>query len=166
MFSLQLQIKPRIALPLVTLATLLAGCSTVQKLGDLSGTTGDWYCVTTSQTPFFRYGPQQGSGPDEQLPRDSIMKVIRPSFGYVKVRLQNGSDGYVANEDIRPAPAALVAEKTAPPPEPIPSPLLASHEEQFGLNSDDPRLIAPPEPLPDPQIDPLPPEASPAPGFP
>lgn len=154
-------------MPLLAFATLLAGCSTVQKIsGDLSGTTGDWYCVTAAQTPFYRYGPQQGNGPDQQLTRDSIMKVIRPSFGYVKVRLQTGADGYVASEDIRPAPAALVAEKTAPPPpEPISSPLLANHEEQFGLNSDDPRLIAPPEPLPDLLTDPLPPEATPSPEF-
>lgn len=165
MFCLQLQIKNRIAWPLLAFATLLAGCSTVQKISDLSGTTGDWYCVNTNQTPFYRYGPQQGNGPDQQLPRDSIMKVIRPSFGYVKVRLQSGTDGYVASEDIRPAPAALVAEKTAPPPppEPLPSTLVANHEEQFGLNSNDPRLIAPPEPLPDTHTDPLPPEASPTP---
>jgi hypothetical protein len=166
MFPLQLQVEKFIALPLLALATLLAGCSTVQKISDLSGTTGDWYCVTTSQTPFFRYGPQQGNGPDEQLPHDSIMKVIRPSFGYVKVRLQSGTDGYVASEDIRPAPAALVAEKTAPPPpEPTPSTLVASHEEQFGLDSADPRLIAPPEPLPSLDSDPLPAEASPTPEF-
>jgi hypothetical protein len=89
-----------------------------------------------------------------QLPRDSIMKVIRPSFGYVKVQLQGGENGYVASEDIRPAAAALVAEKLAPPPAPAPS--FAGQGEQFGLDSSDPRLIAPPEPLP---------EASPSPDF-
>ena len=35
-------------------------------------------------------------------PKDSIMKVIRPSFGYVKVQLQDGENGYVASEDIAP----------------------------------------------------------------
>ena len=79
-----------------------------------------------------------------QLPHDSIMKVIRPSFGYVKVQLQDGENGYVANEDIRPAPATLVAEKLAPPP-----PTVADQGEQFKLNSGDLRLIAPPEPLPE-----------------
>lgn len=88
-----------------------------------------------------------------QLPHDAIMKVIRPSFGYVKVQLQGGESGYVANEDIRPASAALVAEKLAPPP--TPSPVFASQGEQFQLDSDDPRLIAPPEPLP--ETSPLPP---------
>ena len=82
------------------------------------------------------------------------MKVIRPSFGFVKVQLQDGESGYVASEDIRAAPAALVAEKLAPPPEA--SPVLADTGEQFQLNSDDPRLIPPPEPLP---------EATPTPPF-
>ena len=83
------------------------------------------------------------------------MKVIRPSFGYVKVKLQDGESGYVAGEDIRPATATLVAEKLAPPPEPVPATIASQGDhgepgEQFGLNSDDPRLIAPPEPLPEP----------------
>ena len=144
-------------LPLLVLTALLFGCGTVQKIGSIAGTNGGWYAVTADHTPFYKYGPQQGSGPDQQLAKDSIMKVIRPSFGYVKVKLQDGEDGYVASEDIRPAPVALVAEKLSPPPS-----LVADHSgqgeqgEQFQLNSNDPRLIAPPEPLP---------EASPTPTF-
>ena len=134
-------------------AVLAAGCASSIKSGALSGTTEGWYAVSSSQTPFYHYGPQQGNGPDMQLPHDEIMKVIRPSFGYVKVQLQGGESGYVANEDIRPASAALVAEKLAPPP--TPSPVYASQGEQFQLDSDDPRLIPPPEPLP--ETSPLPP---------
>jgi hypothetical protein len=132
---------------------LATGCASSIKTGALSGTTEGWYAVSSSQTAFYHYGPQQGNGPDTQLPHDAIMKVIRPSFGYVKVRLQDGENGYVASEDIRPASAALVAEKLAPPP--TPSPVYASQGEQFQLDSDDPRLIAPPEPLP--ETSPLPP---------
>ncbi|MEO7168243.1 MAG: hypothetical protein ABI787_11030 [Spartobacteria bacterium] len=141
--------------PLLAGAVLAAGCATTIKAPALSGTTGGWYSVAANQTPFYRYGPQQGSGPDTQLSRDSIMKVIRPSFGYVKVQLQDGESGYVASEDIRPASTALVAEKLAPPPTPAPV-FAAQTGEDFQLNSDDPRLIAPPEPLP---------EATPAPDF-
>ncbi|MBA3832342.1 MAG: hypothetical protein H0X34_10720 [Chthoniobacterales bacterium] len=136
-------------LPLLALAACLGGCSSAQKISALSGTTGGWYSVAANQTAFYHYGPQQGHGPDQQLPKDALMKVIRPSFGYVKVQLQNGENGYVASEDIRTASAALVAEKLAPPLEP-PAPLIANHEEQFQMNSNDPRLIAPPEPLPEP----------------
>jgi hypothetical protein len=143
--------KPRLLLPFAAVSLLVAGCASSDKPKVFSGGTDSWYSVAASQTPFYRYGPQQGNGPDMQLPQDSIMKVIRPSFGYVKVKLQDGESGYVASEDIRPAAPALVAQKLAPPPEPV-APTLASHTdqgEQFGLNSDDPRLVAPPEPLPE-----------------
>jgi hypothetical protein len=130
---------------------LAAGCSSSLKTSVLSGTTGNWYSVAANQTPFYRYGPQQASGPDQQLAHDSIMKVICPSFGYVKVQLQDGENGYVASEDIAPAAATLVAEKLTPPPPPAPAPSYAGQTEpgeQFDLNSSDPRLVAPPEPLP------------------
>ena len=136
-------------LPAAAAILLVAGCTS----SITQGTIGDWYAVTAPETPFYRYGPQQGNGPDSQLPKDSIMKIIRPSFGFVKVKLQDGESGYVASEDIGVAPKALVQEKLAPPP---PPPSLASGEEEFNLNSDDPRLVAPPEPLP---------EASPTPRF-
>jgi len=143
--------KARHLLLLGAASLLTTGCGSVAKPKVFSGGTDTWYAVTADQTPFYKYGPQQGTGPDQQLAHDSIMKVIRPSFGYVKVKLQDGASGYVASEDIRPAASTLVAEKLAPPPE-ITTPTIASHREQgeqFGLNSDDPRLIAPPEPLPE-----------------
>ena len=140
--------KVRQLLPFAVASLLTTGCESSKQPKIFSGTTSSWYSVAASQTPFYRHGPQQGNGPDMQLPRDSIMKVIRPSFGYVKVQLQDGENGYVANEDIRPAPATLVAEKLAPPLERPPPPTLADQGEQCQPNSDDPRLIAPPEPLP------------------
>jgi len=128
---------------LAAIPLLIAGCAS----SITQGTVGNWYAVVTPQTAFYRYGPQQGTGPDSQLEKDSIMKVIRPSFGYVKVKLQDGESGYVANEDIRPAPASLVKEKLAPSP--TPAPVLASQGRQLDLNSDDPSLLIPPEPLPE-----------------
>ena len=140
--------RSKLLLALAILPTLFDGCASALKT---TGTVGGWYSVVAVQTPFYHYGPQQGNGPDMQLPRDSIMKVIRPSFGYVKVQLQDGQDGYVASEDIKPASAALVTEKLAPPPpiEPFPTTVAGGSGEQFDLNSNDPRLIAPPEPLPE-----------------
>ena len=141
--------KLRQLIRIAAASLLTTGCQSSNQPKIFSGTTNSWYSVAASQTPFYRHGPQQGNGPDMQLPRDSIMKVIRPSFGYVKVQLQNGENGYVANEDIRPAPATLLAEKLAPPPKLPPPPMAADQSEQFKLNSGDLRLIAPPEPLPE-----------------
>lgn len=135
---------------LVSLLAFTGGCGTVQKISTIAGNNGEWFSVVAEKAPFYHYGPQQGNGPDQQLPKDSIMRVIRPSFGYVKVKLQTGESGYVASEDIRPASAQLVAEKTAPPPTPPPLIANQSTEEQFQMNSNDPRLVAPPEPLPEP----------------
>jgi hypothetical protein len=156
MFRLQLQIIRGYRLcALLILLAFFGGCAGKKGLAVLSGTTGSWYAVTKDQTPFYHYGPQQGNGADQQLERDSLMKVIRPSFGYVKVQLQSGQEGYVASEDIRPASATLVAAKFAPPLPP-PTAVAQGGGEEFRLNSDDPRLIAPPEPLP---------ESSPTPAF-
>ena len=144
-------------LPLVTAPLLAVGCGSINNSKVLSGTGNVWYAVSVSQTPFYRYGPQQGNGPDQQLARNSIMKVIRPSFGYVKVKLLDGESGYVANDDIRPASPGLVAEKLAPRPEALSPDVGGGREgaEQFALDSNDPRLAAPPEPLP--EVSPSPP---------
>jgi hypothetical protein len=80
------------------------------------------------------------------------MTLIRPSFGYSTVHVVNGQEGYVASEDIKPAPPALIAALTAPPPGAEP----ATHGERFDLNSSDPRLAVPPEDLPENNPEPTP----------
>jgi hypothetical protein len=96
--------------------------------------------VSAKETPFYRYGPLQGNGPDQKLAEDTLVTVVRPSFGYSKVCLLNGDQGYLASEDIHLASPALVAAAFAPPP--------SSGAASFRLDSNDPRLIAPPPPLP------------------
>ena len=94
---------------------------------------------------FIVMAPQQGYGADPQLPKDSLMKVINPSFGYCKVQLQNGQAGDVASEDIKCASVELIASvRTSANTLDRESATTSSH---FRLNSGDLRLIAPPEPL-------------------
>jgi hypothetical protein len=133
-----------------TLAFLLGGCGLLKSR--LAGAGGKFYCVDVKKTNFFKYGPQQGNGADKELPHDTLMTLIRPSFGYCKVHLtESGEEGYVASDDIRPAPPELVATVMGPPPS-------ASPGSEFNLNSADPRLIPPPEDLPieSPEPTPLP----------
>lgn len=117
------------------------------------------YAVTADNAAFFRYGPQQGNGPDRTLARNTLVRLIRPSWGYSKVQvIDDNQQGYVASEDIAAAPASLVAAASA-----TPTPLA----EQFDLNSTDPRLNAPPENLPSPDLPPapdVPPSTAPSPG--
>src|SRR4029077_8400130 len=99
-------------------AVVLAGCAESNPNQATAANGGKFYAVITDSAPFYRYGPQQGNGPDMKLQKDRLMTLIRPSFGYCKVKLTTGEQGYVASDDIGPAPPALVAAATAPPPHP------------------------------------------------
>jgi hypothetical protein len=77
-------------------------------------TSAEHYCsVATKSTGFFHYSPSQEVGPDKFLPKDTVVKVTRPSFGYSRVKLMNDQEGYVASKDLRVAPPELVAAATA-----------------------------------------------------
>ena len=132
-------------LPLV-LATcgILTSCTPMGVKLQSSGQK--FFAVSSDKTSFYRYGPQQGNGPDESLPKDTLMTLIRPSFGYCKVQLvATAKQGYVASEDIKPAPPTLVAALNAPPPDAI------AAREHFDMRSSEP---PPPEKLPDPDLPP------------
>jgi hypothetical protein len=130
----------------------LSGCALTRR-NILNASDGEkLYAVTKDKAAFYKFGPQQGGGPDMELPRDTLLTLIRPSFGYCKVHLTNGQEGYVASEDIKIAPPALVAAANAPPPGTAPT----THGERFDLNSTDPRLAVPPEDLPENNPEPTP----------
>lgn len=141
----------------ITLALLVV--ATAGILGACGGSRGDRptaqngakvYAVSSEAAPFYRYGPQQGSGPDRTLPRDTLVKLIRPSFGYCKVQvMEDKQQGYVAAEDLRVAPANLVAAANATPA-PVVSSRASSSTENFDLS--DPALRATQEQLPPPDL--------------
>jgi hypothetical protein len=138
---------------LAVTAALFAGCNTIEKTRESLANTPKIYAVSTEAAAFYSHGPQQGNGPDRTLPRDTLVKLIRPSFGYSKVQVIGESqEGYVATEDIQVAPPSLVAKATATPP-PVAA-ASAPAGEQFNLDSSDPRLKAPPEQLPAPDLPP------------
>lgn len=139
------QIKLHLATAALSVA-ILSSCSTVNKITKADTKSGKLFAVATDQTPFYRFGPQQGNGPDEKLPKDTLMTLIRPSFGYCKVQLVAGAkEGYVASEDIKPAPPTLVAALTTPPPS------VTSAAENFDTRASEP---PPPETLPAPDLPP------------
>ena len=147
---------------LALLAGLLAACSNSPKTAVTSTTPskteGKLYAVSALNAAFFKHGPQAGRSPDQTLPRETLVRLIRPSFGgFSKVELVASKEqGYVATEDIQPATSALIAAASAPKvdamststnPDPDATPSQPPVE-QFNLNSDDPRLVPPPEDLP------------------
>jgi hypothetical protein len=83
----------------------LLGCAKRNSDRSKAATHGKFYAVITEQTAFYHYGPQQSKGPDMQLTKDTLLTVIRRSFGYSKVKLISGESGYVSSDDIRLAPS-------------------------------------------------------------
>jgi len=137
-----------VAVALALLSGLLTGCASADQAAQNSTKAARLFAVTVESADFFRYGPQAGRDPDLKLPKNTIVKLIRPSFGYSKIQVvTSGLRGYVASEEIGPASAALLAATRTPP-------ATRRAREQFGFNSTDPRLISPPEHLPDPDLPP------------
>jgi hypothetical protein len=148
---------PRLALPAATFfALFFTGCAsvnkTVQKVTAPSD-GGKFFIITADSAGFFRHGPQQGREPDKTLSKDTLVRLIRPSFGYSKVQLvASGDQGYVASDEIKPASSTLVASTTPTRRDPASSAPPSPAGEQFNLNSSDPRLVPPPEDLPNPEL--------------
>ena len=148
-----------LALALSTLPGCSASRNMISRVTSAEG--GKLYAVGVEQAAFYRFGPQQGNGPDQQLPRDTLVRLVRNSFGYSKVVIaESGQQGYVASEDLTVASAALIAAATATPPPQIAS---TAPEENFDVHSTDPSFVPPPEGLPAPDLPPAAPEASPTP---
>src|SRR5438874_9668987 len=120
---------------------LIAACA--NPITSIAVNGGKYYAISAKKAAFYRYGPQQGNGPDQKLPHDTLVTLIQPTFGYCKVQLMSGEQGYVASEDIHPASAQLVAAATTKP-----SVTPTNRASRSRLNPNDPRLTTPPEPLP------------------
>ena len=132
---------------LALLAVCGTSCSTSDLRAPTTANSGKYYAVSAKRAEFYLYGPQQASGPDLKLPQDTLVMLIRPSFGYSKVKLMNGQQGYVASQDIRAAPPEVVSAVTSPPVSNE-----TSRNPKFHL---DPRLLSP-EPLPNDAPEPTP----------
>src|SRR4051812_29569328 len=68
------------------------------------------YLVAPKTAEFYKYGPAQAFGADFALQRGARVTMVRRDFGFSQVRLEDGTIGYVATEDLKPAPT--------PPPTP------------------------------------------------
>ena len=74
------------------------------------------YMISSPQAEFFKYGPAQAFGPDLALKRGDKVTLVQKQFGYSRILLADGTSGFVATEDLAPAP----------PPAPMPRTALAS----------------------------------------
>ena len=124
----------RATLTIIVTAGLLAGCITGGKqqagtdtmvINDPSAPAkpADRYKVTAETAAFFRYSPQQASGPDQQIKKETRVTLLSCLAGFSKVRLMGGDVGYMDSGDIGHLNAkeitdedALYAAQHAPPP--------------------------------------------------
>ncbi len=78
------------------------GCKSLK--GVQIGSPAGPYVVKVKQTAFYRYGPAQATGPDFNLNQGQPVTVLRRDFGFSRVTLEGGQVGFVANDDLMPAP--------------------------------------------------------------
>ena len=141
---------------LALLALCGTSCSTPESAAPAAASdSGQYYVVSAREAKFFRYGPQQASGPDEKLAQGTLVTLIRPTFGYRKVQLSNGLQGYVASQDIHAAPPEVVQAATNPNPT-VSGTSEPNRNRRSRDNMVDPRFLPPPPALPEDQPEPTP----------
>lgn len=85
---------------LLLLGAGFAGCKTT----DAHGPKNSNYMITSADCEFYKYGPAQAFGPDLALHRGDRVTLLQKQFGYSHVMMADGTSGYVATEDLAPAP--------------------------------------------------------------
>jgi hypothetical protein len=70
-----------------------------------AGTGDDFRAAVRDHVKMYQSGPQQITGPDAVLGKGTLVRMIRRAFGYSLVLTAEGNQlGWVANEDLGPAP--------------------------------------------------------------
>ncbi len=83
------------------LSLILSACETTAP--DSESGDGERIEITAASTPFYRLGPQQDSGADMQLEKGTRLTLVKRSFGFSSVKLDNGWTGWIATSDFGPA---------------------------------------------------------------
>ena len=97
---------------------LLGACAATQ----VPGAGANRYVITVPRAQFYKEGPAQPFGADATLTQGQRLTVVSRDFGYSRVTLESGQSGYVATEDMKPAPP----DPVTPAPRPTPKPGLAN----------------------------------------
>lgn len=120
---------------------LLTGCATT----NYSPESAPELVVIRDFAAFYRFGPMQARGPNATLRAGERLKLTRKEMGYSLVLLEDGRTGYVANEDLAPAPPR---PKPSPTPESSAPPRRGAGERYRGEQVNDSALpVEPPAAL-------------------
>ncbi len=66
--------------------------------------SGSHYLVSAAKTAFYKFGPAQSFGPDFELNEGAKVTMLEHSFGFSRVMTEDGTAGFVATDDLKPAP--------------------------------------------------------------
>jgi hypothetical protein len=72
------------------------------------------FLIQSEYAPFYSLGPGQERGPDTSLRRGERVKMLRREFGFSYVEIDGGRNGYIANEEIAPAPERELERPVSP----------------------------------------------------
>ena len=103
----------------------------------------DWqdrFIVADPKTALYEFGPSQPGGPDDSLPRGTVVVERSRKRGWSLIEA-NGRSGYVDSQSLRQAERADFSD---PPPPPAPKPMMATSGSGVPW-----RPAAPPPDLPD-----------------
>lgn len=89
----------------------LAGCAAP---GPVPKT--DSFLINRAGSEFYKYGPAQTFGPDSALKKGEHVTMVRRDFGFSQIRLDDGTLGYVATEDLKAAPPPPAPPRPRTPP--------------------------------------------------
>ena len=88
-------------------ASIFGGCAASGPMP-----ASDKFVVSKKAAQFYKYGPAQAFGPDFNLSEGQKVTMLQRQFGYSRIMLEDGTSGYVATEDLTPAPPEPVARPT------------------------------------------------------
>lgn len=100
--------KPRLACLAMLLLLAFSGCAS-QTVPP--GTRAQ---VAVARASFYKYGPAQTFGADFVLNQGAMLTVLSRDFGFTRVMTSDGTAGYVATDDLKPAPPAAPASAPLP----------------------------------------------------
>jgi len=95
------RIPPALLLKCLVVPTCIAALAGCAATPVASGTRA---VIAVPKAAFYKYGPAQTFGPDFLLSQDVKVTVLKRDWAFTRVMTDDGTAGYIASEDLKPAP--------------------------------------------------------------
>ncbi|MFN0130703.1 MAG: hypothetical protein ACKV19_28915, partial [Verrucomicrobiales bacterium] len=102
------------------------------------------FVITKDESPFYTFGPQQATPPDEYLRTGTVVTLTQKSWGWATVQLPDGRTGMVDRSALRPALITDLIPSVRPG-----DPLMAALSPDKLKRSPTPNFVLPAAEMPD-----------------